>query len=247
MAGTLVAPAPTLPKLPGENDLPYSDGIPMESHRHVLQMTLLRQTLTFHWADRQDFFVGGDMFVYFSQERIRSADFRGPDVFVVLDVPRRARKSWVVWQEGKGPDVVIELLSESTAELDRTVKKQIYQNELRVPEYFWFDPESGEFEGFALRERTYEALEPDPQGRLTSRVLGLCLAKWQGTYDREDGEWLRWCTSDGQYLPTPEEVVGQEREKADRARLRAEAERRRAERLAERLRALGMDPDENEG
>ena len=53
------------------------------------------------------------MFVYFSLEQVQNRDFRGPDFFVLLDVPRREHESWVVRQEGKGPDVVIELLSES--------------------------------------------------------------------------------------------------------------------------------------
>lgn len=118
-------------KLPTEDDLPYSDGDKLESQRHVLQMTLLIRSLAYHWADRNDFFVGGDMFLHFNAARTWS--FRGPDVFVVLDVPRRERKSWVVWQEGKGPDAVIELVSERTWELDLGEKKRIYQDELRVP------------------------------------------------------------------------------------------------------------------
>ncbi len=51
------------------------------------------------------------MFVYFSAAQLKSEDFRGPDFFAVLGVPKAERKSWVVWQEGKAPDVVIELLS----------------------------------------------------------------------------------------------------------------------------------------
>jgi len=50
----------------------------------------------------------------------------------VLGVPKRERRSWVVWEEGKAPDVVIELLSESTAEQDKNEKKLIYQSQLRV-------------------------------------------------------------------------------------------------------------------
>src|SRR4051794_36756462 len=96
MAETIPFSAIELPRLPGEDDLPCSDGMPMETQFHVLQMTLLIQTLSHHWADRQDFHVGGDMFVYFSQDQVRKKDFRGPDVFVVLEVPRRLRKSWVV-------------------------------------------------------------------------------------------------------------------------------------------------------
>ena len=84
--------------------LPYDDGIPMETPRHRFQMNLLIESLDVRWADRDDFYVGGNMFVYFSPDQVRSHDFRGPDLFVVLDVTRRERKSWVVWQEGKGPD-----------------------------------------------------------------------------------------------------------------------------------------------
>jgi Uma2 family endonuclease len=232
---TVESPDLTFPRLPGEDDLPCSDGIPMETQWHVLQMNLLRETLAYHWAHR-DFFVGGNMFLYFSQERIRRKDFIGPDLFVVLDVPRRLRKSWVVWQEGKGPDVVIELLSETTAEHDRTVKKRIYQDELRVTEYFWFDPETDELAGFALREGVYEPLEPDTEGRLPSRKLGLTLAKWQGPYDGDEAVWLRWATSGGVLLPTPAEM-------AERERQRAGEERQRAERLAAKLRELGIEPD----
>jgi Uma2 family endonuclease len=133
-----------------EDDLPSSDGIPMETQRHFKQMMFLEHTLFLHWRERQDFFIGTNMFVYFSPNQARNEDFRGPDVFVAQDVPRRERKSWVVWQEGKSPDVVIELMSESTATFDKTRKKDIYQNRLQVPEYFLYDPFSGEFLGYRL-------------------------------------------------------------------------------------------------
>src|SRR2546421_1219164 len=125
---------------PTADDLPYSDGIPMDSQRQVLQMDLLKDALYLAWAEREDFFVGANMFLYYSLEQVRNRDFLGPDVFVALNVPRRERKSWVMWQEGKCPDVVIELLSETTAERDKTEKKAIYQDQVGVPEYFWYDP-----------------------------------------------------------------------------------------------------------
>lgn len=200
---------------PTEDELPTSDGIPMETQRHVLQMYLLMEALDLYWADRQDFFVGGNMFVYFSPEQVKTYDFPGPDVFVVLDVPRRERKSWVVWQEGKGPDVVIELLSDSTAEKDKTEKKEIYQNRLRVPEYFWFDPFSGELAGFTLRDTKYVPLEPDAEGRLVSQALQLGLTRWHGEFQGVEAGWLRWVTLDGELLPTQQEAAAQERERAD--------------------------------
>ncbi len=212
---------------PTEEALPTSDGIPMETQRHVLQMYLLMEPLNLYWADRQDFFVGGNMFVYFSPEQVRTYDFRGPDVFVVLDVPRRERKRWVVWQEGKGPDVVIELLSESTALKDKTEKKEIYQNRLRVPEYFWFDPFSGELAGFSLQQGRYVPLEADSEGRLTSRQLQLTLLRWPGEFQGVAADWLRWATPDGEALPTPQEIAEQERQRV--ADLEAQLARYREE------------------
>ena len=78
----------------------------------------------------------------------------------------------MIWEEGKGPDVVIELLSESTAAQDKGEKKDIYQDRIRVPEYFWFDPFSGEWAGFIIQHGRYAAIEEDSQGRLLSQTLG---------------------------------------------------------------------------
>jgi hypothetical protein len=67
------------------------------------------------------------MFVYFSQLQVKRNDFRGPDVFVALDVERKERKSWVAWEEGgRLPDVVIELTSDSTRHVDHVDKKRTY-------------------------------------------------------------------------------------------------------------------------
>lgn len=216
---------------PTEDELPSSDGEPMETQRHVLQMYLLIEPLNLHWADRDDFFVGGNMFVYFSPDQVKTYDFKGPDVFVVQGVPRRERKSWVVWQEGKAPDVVIELLSETTARYDKTEKKLIYQNRLRAPEYFWYDPFSGELAGFALQQGQYTPLKSDAQGSLSSQQLQLKLTHWSGTFQGVEADWLRWATLDGQLLPTEQEIADQERQRADQAQQRADQERQRAEEL----------------
>jgi Uma2 family endonuclease len=213
---------------PTEDELPYDDGMPMESHRHVLQMQLLMDPLRFYWTDRPDGFVGGNMFVYFSLEQVKNQDFRGPDVFVVRGVSKRERKSWVVWQEGKGPDVVIELLSESTAARDKGEKKTVYQNCLRVPEYFWFDPFSGELAGFALRDGVYVPLAFDAQERLISQQLGLALVRWEGVYQEVRARWLRWATLAGALLPTPQESLEHERQRTAEAEREAAAAQQRA-------------------
>jgi Uma2 family endonuclease len=217
-------PLPSVPPLPTEDELPYDDGEPLESARHRQQMELLLDALH-QWLDAHpDAYAAGNMFVHFWDERGQRRDFRGPDFFLALGTSRRERKSWVVWQEGKPPDVVIELLSESTAKYDKTAKKAFYQDHLRVREYFWYDPfDSQDLAGFALTNAVYQPIAPDPRGRLVSPLLGLALARWQGTYQDVEATWLRWETPDGTLLPTRAEAQAQ----------RADAEARRAERATE--------------
>ncbi|MGH9803440.1 MAG: Uma2 family endonuclease, partial [Blastocatellia bacterium] len=123
----------------------------MESSLHHEQTVILEKSLERLWKDRNDFFIGVNLSVYFSRQRLKSHDFRGPDVFIVLDTERRPRTSWVVWEEdGKYPDVIFEMLSDSTAAADRAIKKEIYQDRFRSAEYFWFHPVELEFAGWHL-------------------------------------------------------------------------------------------------
>ena len=233
---------------PTEDDLPSDDGVPMETPRHRAQMNLLIETLNLHWSDRDDFFVGGNMFLYFTIEQANGRSFRGPDFFVVLGVPRREHKSWVVWQESKGPDVIIELLSASTAAIDKGQKKLVYQDNLRVPEYYWYHPFTGERAGFVLRDGQYEPIEPDEDDRLICRSLDLALVTWEGVYQGIEAPWLRWATLDGMLLPTGEEIADQERTRADQERARADQEHDRADealrRVAELERVLQQQREE---
>ncbi|NOT63457.1 MAG: Uma2 family endonuclease [Acidobacteria bacterium] len=217
---------------PTQDELPYSDGEPMESNYHVLQMYLLIETLKLHWKHRKDVFIGGNMFVYFSPTQSLTHDYRGPDFFIVKGVEHRERDSWLVWEEdGKTPDVVIELLSASTAKKDREEKKLIYQNNLRVPEYFLFDPRKGDFEGYALNGGIYEPLHPDERGRLISQQCQLALTRWKGVYSEEYSQWLRWETLSGEPLPTAEETAGFVKERNVELEAKVELEKERTAEL----------------
>ena len=216
-------------------DLPYDDGVPLESHVHRLQMNLLIDALDLHWGDRNDVFVGGNMFLYFSMTQTRRNDFRGPDVLIVRNTVRRPRLSWVVWEEdGKAPDVVIELLSESTAKADRGEKKRIYEHVLRVPEYVMFDPVSNDLESYALRDGRYQLQPPDSNGRLRSNVTDLWLGLWEGTHRHIERPWLRWFTSEGEPVPSPEERAIRATERANLVTERANQETERANQETER-------------
>jgi len=190
-----------------------SDEPPMETELHLRQLMLLIQSLELLWKDRQDFYAFGNLTIYYSPNQRKSEYFRGPDFFVVLGVARKPRKSWVVWEEeGKYPHVIIEILSDSTAETDRGLKKEIYQETFRTPNYFWFDPNSLEFKGFQLMVGKYEEIAANEQGWLWSQQLELFL----GIHDSQ----LRFFTPEGKLVPTPEEV---------------------AEKMAQKLQDLGID------
>jgi Uma2 family endonuclease len=207
-------------KLPTEDDLPCDDGEPMETPRHRDQMVMLIESLKGHWSERAGYYIGGNMFVHYDPTNTRRS--RGPDFFLVLDVDDRERKSWVVWQEGmRFPDVIIELLSDSTRAIDKGAKKQLYAHLFRTAEYYLYDPFSHEFLGYGLQGMEYQEIEPDADGRIYSAVTGLFLGVKDG--------WLRWITAHGTVVPTPQELAEQERQRAEQATQRAE----RAERLLE--------------
>lgn len=216
-----------------EDDLPYDDDTPMETFRHYAQMSLLIMALKHYWRDRQDVYVAGNMFVYFSPDQTLRYDFRGPDFFAVTGVENRERKSWITWNEGKAPEVVIELLSESTAESDRVEKKLIYQDQLQVANYYYYHPFNYELAGFALRHQEYEELTVDEKGVLPCPQLGLSLVKWQGRFLDMDATWLRWANEAGEILLTPDEAgehkAAQAEQREARQLQRAEQESQRAE------------------
>ncbi|MEH2072959.1 MAG: Uma2 family endonuclease [Nostoc sp.] len=200
----------------------YSDEPPLESELHLRQIILLLTCLEWLWRDRNDFYAAGNLTIYYSPRQRKSEHFRGPDFFVVLGTERKTRKSWVVWEEdGKYPNVILEILSDSTANTDKGLKKEIYQDTFRTLDYFWFDPYTQEFAGFHLVDGEYQPLQASEQGYLWSQQLGLYLGAYQGL--------LRFFTQDGQLVPTPEET--------------AEEAQQKAERLAAKLRELNIDPD----
>ena len=237
---SLVEPAPKkrIPSLPTQDDLPYDDGIPMETEQHRLQMELLINSLKPWLKQHGGGYVSGNMFVYFSTKQLRNQDFKGPDVFVVQGVSNHARKSWVVWEEGASPNVIIELLSESTAKYDKGKKKEIYQNQLKASEYYWFDPFNPEdWAGFELRGGVYEPSFPDAQNRLVSRTLGLALTRWHGIYEDAEAAWLRWETLQGTLLLTPQEAWDAEKRRATAEKRRATLAEQRADAEAQRAEA----------
>ncbi|HET6880632.1 MAG TPA: Uma2 family endonuclease [Pirellulales bacterium] len=232
-----MATIPSSPRLLGagaEIEYPTGDGRPVaETPLHFMNLKTAVETLDRHFKREPLVYVWGNMFVYY--EKGNRHKHVSPDVFVALDVPKdKPREAYLIWEEGHGLDLVVELTSKSTREEDLDDKMSIYQDEIVVPEYFLFDPK-GEYldpplQGHRLREGKYFPIEM-VNGRLPSEVLGLHLQR--------DGEWLRFYNpATGHWLPTSEELLLEaqaERERAEAERERAEAERERAEEERERL------------
>jgi Uma2 family endonuclease len=235
--------------LPRGEDLPYDDGIPLESHWHRSVMNLLIDILSAYWKDRRDCYINGNMFIYFDPDQVKTRNFRGPDFFVVKGVKNNhLRKSWVVWEEeGLTPDYVIELASESTVKFDVTGKKAIYEKILKTPEYVVYDPNTRKLQGWRLKEGRYQAVRLDKRGWLWSEQLEL----WLGMADYalvpgiDPVNVLRFFDPQGKLLPTPAEAEAQradaETQRADAETQRADAEtkaRQAAEAEIARLKAL---------
>jgi Uma2 family endonuclease len=227
-------------------ELVYEDGEPLESLFHVSQMNLFFDLIdqVMEERGRNDYVVGGNAFVYYSLEQARDVAagrpyFRGPDVFLVEGVERDSpgRKAWVSWEEGgRLPDLIVELLSPSTAHIDRKDKKDLYSRVFRTRDYFLYDFDTDTLEGFRLAGNAYQPIPPDANGRLRSDVLGLDLGLWQGEVRGVKRTWVRLYRPDGQLVPTPAETAEAERHRADTAEARAAAAEAELERLRSRLR-----------
>ena len=234
--------------------LPAEDGIPMETNWHRLAMNLLLDSLHAHWRDRTDYFAGGNMFVYFSLDQVRRKHYRGPDVFVVTNVDgTRDRESWIVWQEeGRYPNVIIELASPSTIQSDLGMKKTLYEQTFHTNEYFCYDPVDNEQWGWRLHDNGYyQDIPKNEQGWQWSQQLQLWLGSWNGEFQRLQARWPRFYTAQQELALTFAEAEAQraevqtqraeaEAQRAESERLRAEEAERRADQLAARLRALGV-------
>ena len=192
-----------------------SDEPEMESSQLYMQLVLLVISLEWLWSNSNDYFIGANLTIYYSPQQLKNRDFRGPDFFLVKQTQKRPRKSWVVWEEnGQYPNLIIELLSDSTARVDRNLKKRLYQDNFRTPEYFWFDPETLEFMGFRLQNNQYEEIQLNNQGWRWSQELELYL----GVYENQ----LRYFTANGERVPTPQEAEIQEQLVARQAQLQAQ-------------------------
>jgi Uma2 family endonuclease len=236
------------------------DEAPVDNLPSEKQQRLLTEPLYSAWSgpgERRTFLAAANVGI-FAQVRNPAVV---PDMFLSLDVEvaddwwRREHRSYFVWEFGKPPELVLEIVSNTEGNEDGE-KKDKYAR-MRVDYYVIYDPlrqvMSDVLTIYRQRDGVYERQET---AQFPTLKLGLTL--WEGVFEGKHDTWLRWTDEHGVLIPTGKELAEQERLRTEqerlraehaeellvRERLRADEERQRAERLAALLRQAGIDPDQ---
>ena len=227
------AAAPSAPVLDRDvESLVTEDDTPVDNMPSEKQQRLLTEPLYSSWAGPgagRPFLAAANVGV-FPEPRNPAIV---PDVFLSLDVQVNPdwwdtrHRSYFVWEFGKAPDLVVEIVSNRKGnEVDR---KRLRYARMGVGYYVIFDPlrqvMGDDLRSYRLSAGTYER-----QGRPWFPELGLEMMLWEGEFEGVRSRWLRWMDAQGELIPTGKEA--------------AERERRRAERLEALLRRAGIDPEQ---
>lgn len=192
-----------------------------DTHRDL--MYALIETLRGRFAVQEDVYVSGNLLIFYEEGNKRR--HVSPDVFVVKGVHKHSRPNYLLWEEGRGPNVAIELTSSSTRKEDTQKKFDLYRDVLKIPEYFLFDPFGDylkpRFQAYRLLAGQYRPIRIT-HGQATSRELGLIL--------HAAGDTLRLIDPQtGLHIPSPSES-----QLADAAARRSAEESQRSEAVARR-------------
>jgi Uma2 family endonuclease len=230
-------PLPAKKTLPTMYDLksedPEEPGLPDQFH--IWQPRILEDTFQPPDFPKDEVFIAADLNVYYDTHH--TLWYKRPDWFAVLGVPRLyegkdLRLSYVIWQEGVDPSVIVELISPGTEkeDLGQTLREvnqpptkwEVYERILRIPYYIVFDRYSDELKVFQNIAGRYQPMEI-ADNRVWLPELGLGIGLWQGNYQDFERLWLRWYDAAGNWISTARE---------------------KAERLAAKLKELGINPED---
>jgi len=206
--------------LPSADELPDSDETPVDNELQELIPGLLKAILLILWAERMDWFFGIDMGIYYHPEKAPIV----PDGFLSLGVERfydeELRPSYVLWDENVVPTLVLEVVSKKYRK-EYSTKLEEYQA-LGVLYYIVYSSRrrrKPRLEVHKLVNGKYELQSGHP---VWMPEIGLGIGCERGNYSGVTREWLYWYDADGKRYLTPEEQVN---------------------RLAQKLRELGIDPN----
>jgi Uma2 family endonuclease len=249
------------PPFPDHTQLPEEDGTFVKNFQEHPQGIFLTDSIgailqRLH-PDGQ-YCIGQDCGIYWRETNPPEKGAEAPDWFYVANVPPlldgKIRRSYVLWRELMAPLIALEFASGSgeeerdktplsvsaEGEVTKPGKFWVYEQIIRIPYYGIYEINSGFLEVYHLVDFSYYKMEPNERGHYPIFPLGVELGLWQGSYQNQEQLWLRWWDLEGNLL-----LIGSER--AELEKQRAEEAERKVARLAERLRAMGVDPDVEEG
>ncbi|MBW4579699.1 MAG: Uma2 family endonuclease [Tildeniella nuda ZEHNDER 1965/U140] len=207
---------------------PDRDGQPMADNTEQFRwIVFIQQNLESLFADDPNVFVAGDLLWYpvEGDNKTRVA----PDALVAFGRPKGYRGSYQQWQEGNiAPQVVFEVLSPGNTQTEMHQKLRFYDR-YGVEEYYLYDPYKNNLSGWRRQDDHLEVIDPIDDWISPRLRIRFHLAEPEPQLFRPNGE--------------PFTTLDQERQRVAQERQRAEQAEQRAARLAERLRAAGIDPD----
>ncbi len=240
-------------RLPTAAELPDSDDTPVDNELQNEIPNFLLNLLRLIWAERQDWFWGVDMGIYYHPHQPAIV----PDGFLALGVPRHKdinlRLSYVLWEENwTVPTLAFEVVSQKYGgEYDT---KMVAYAELGILYYVIYNPlvhikrrkykHHQPLEVYKLIGEKYELVTVTlPHGVVWLPEINLGIGCEQGRYGGLVREWVYWYNEDEIRYLSAEELATQAEEAVTQERLARQKAEARAEHLAAQLRLLGIDPD----
>lgn len=242
-----IAQSSTPLTLPDHTQLPESNGTFVKNFQEHPQSLLLTRSIA-PVLDRLhldgQYCIGQDCGIYWRLTDPPERGAEAPDWFYVPHVPPlldgAVRRSYVMWQEIMAPLIAIEFVSGNGAEeRDQTSpfagndakagKFWVYEQAIRIPFYLIYEVQKASVEVYELIANRYQLVPANARGHYPIEPMGVECGIWQGRQYNQTLPWLRWWDQEGNLLLTAEE--------------RAEQEKQRADRLAAKLRELGIDPE----
>ncbi|MGI8504614.1 MAG: Uma2 family endonuclease [Hassallia sp.] len=219
--------------VPDANQLVTEDDKPMDNFASEKQQRLSVSSL-YSSRQNQTFLAAANVGIYHTDGEPPIV----PDIFLSLDVQvpqnwwEKQNRCYMVWRFGKPPEVAIEIVSNKEGgELGK--KLEIYEH-MRVSYYIVYDPTQQLGQRLRIYELRGRRYFETTETWLEQVDLGLTL--WEGEFEGRQDIWLRWCYKDGNILLTGDERASQAEQRASQAEQRSQL-------LAERLLAMGVDPN----
>ncbi len=223
----------TMPEEPDISHIITEDDTPVDNIFSEKQQRLLSETLNGSWKPGRSFVAASNVGIFYAIKQPPVV----PDTFISLDVelpedlwPKKNR-SYFVWEYGKPPEVVVEVVSNKKGgELDKKIQK--YQ-QMRVYYYIIYDPQH------FIQKEELRIWELSPQGYIPKADrnlihIGLGVTLWDGEYERYKSRWLRWRDQHGNIIKTGVEIAEETQQRADQEQQRADQEQQRADQEQQR-------------